>query len=70
MNGRVSVFVETEKRSPGGPDLSGKVTMDNGDVLFIDLWKEAANTKVGYMYKGRVKPAPAPVQSFEKKEDF
>jgi hypothetical protein len=44
--------------------------MESGEVLFIDLWKEPANTKVGYMYKGRVKPVPAPNENKESKEDF
>jgi hypothetical protein len=51
--GRVTLFVNDKKGRTGAPDLNGKLVTEKGEYI-IDLWKESANTKDGYLYKGRV----------------
>lgn len=51
--GRITLFVNDKKGRIGAPDLNGKLVTEKGEFI-IDLWKETANTKEGYVYKGRV----------------
>lgn len=60
---RVVLFVNDPIERVGQPNLSGKVTFEDGSEKTIELWKENANTKAGYLYKGRL------VDPYKKSQD-
>lgn len=55
MKGRVTLFVVKEKNKPTAPDLDGKIVLDNGEIVYINLWKEETRAG-GFFYKGLTKP--------------
>ena len=76
MKGRVTLFIKDVKEKQTSPDLEGKIVLDSGELVYINLWKEPTKAG-GFIYKGFTKPAATTsvatqqaVPSNIKSEDF